>query len=384
MEHNIYNQFYYLLCEIAYGLKSKEAKYKKLLGSKVVCDKQYIKDQYLIRVLNKLYVFALKNNLKDSEGNILAPRDETDALTNYFSRNISDWMEGWSDDVKSVLEPFCGMEPLIQLRGGGKYLCNESCFELALQCTLYDKDAEQRQLFNVLKSLSQEAYVACRKYIITHPIIDSLNLGEFRIMLNELGLDERRMNKIIDYAYEPIPDDAAFECLCCGWTVSRTIDGSLCCIESRCKHNTDNFKKIEKLGDTRNLRRLKPGVMRYMSIPGKLELLIEKYCLKNDIKYELWPNKDDYDIKITMPNGRILAIDAKDYRNAFVLGKNIQDNNTLFCSEDWNEGYIVVPDESVEQKVDYCKVINKVLRRKIGNMSCITFSELIERIREVH
>lgn len=378
-----YTEFYNLLTEIAFGLKSKEETYKKKINGDTNLSEQYIKDKYLIHSINKLYGFAMKYNIKDSKNRLLTPKDETDAIVNFFSRPIYEWFNGWENELFDSLKPFFEMEPLISIKSGNKYICNEdSCFELAQQCTTYDQNAEQKNLFNLLRTFDQDPYVFCRKYIIVHPLIDSMEVREFKLNLIKLGINEKKVDKFIDLAYESIPEDALYKCSNCGWTVSINIENELQCIDRRCRHNTDNFRNCTSLGDVRNMKRLKPGVMRYMSIPGKLDIFIENYCFKNNIECELWPHKDVYDVRISLKEDMVIAIDTKDYRNAFVLSNKILEDDNLFSINDWNLAFIVVPDEMLQDKADYCQVVNNALSRKSKNISCIILSDLISMIRE--
>lgn len=105
-----------------------------------------------------MYAFAMQHHLKSPDGSVLAPSDETHGIIHHFSRTAEEWTQDWPSEMRTQLEAFFDMEPLVKLRLNNKYICQDSCFELAQQCTLYDPDAEQRQLYQILKSLSQEAY----------------------------------------------------------------------------------------------------------------------------------------------------------------------------------------------------------------------------------
>ena len=129
--------------------------------------------------------------------------------------------------------------------------------------------------------------------------------------------------------------------------------------------------------------RLKPGIMRYFSLPGILELNIEKFCIQNNLEYTLWPNNDSYDIKVQDRKGNIIVIDAQDYSNAFTLAHSLLKSNNIFNKVEYTKAFIVVPDEAKKRKYDYCTVVNKALKRVNENVSCITITELFEIIGEV-
>lgn len=70
--------------------------------------------------------------------------------------------------------------------------------------------------------------------------------------------------------------------------------------------------------------RLRHGVMRYMCLPGQLELKIQKIAEKCGCGAELWPDRDKYDVKITLPDGQVWAIDAKTHRNPYMLKRALK------------------------------------------------------------
>ena len=63
--------------------------------------------------------------------------------------------------------------------------------------------------------------------------------------------------------------------------------------------------------------------MRYFAQPGTLELDIVAFCEKKKLGWELWPQKDTYDVEITFPDGAVWEIDAKAYRNPIALRSKI-------------------------------------------------------------
>lgn len=64
--------------------------------------------------------------------------------------------------------------------------------------------------------------------------------------------------------------------------------------------------------------------MRYMCLPGQLELKIQKIAEKCGCGAELWPDRDKYDVKITLPDGQVWAIDAKTHRNPYMLKRALK------------------------------------------------------------
>lgn len=47
-------------------------------------------------------------------------------------------------------------------------------------------------------------------------------------------------------------------------------------------------------------------------------------CGKCGCGAELWPDRDKYDVKITLPDGQVWAIDAKTHRNPYMLKRALK------------------------------------------------------------
>ncbi|MBR1853782.1 MAG: hypothetical protein IJ794_11695 [Lachnospiraceae bacterium] len=122
--------------------------------------------------------------------------------------------------------------------------------------------------------------------------------------------------------------------------------------------------------------------MKYISVPGKLELEIFNYCTKRKLQSALWPEMDKYDIGITFANGDVWAIDAKAVREPrFLKEKIILDGG--FPSGDYVEGYYVIPDAYADERTDYLDIINRQLESMGSrNIRCVKLRDLKKAIRE--
>jgi len=126
--------------------------------------------------------------------------------------------------------------------------------------------------------------------------------------------------------------------------------------------------------------RLKRGVMRYISNPGKLELEIQSFCQKLNIKTELWPNHDQYDIKIIFKDGTTWGIDAKDYVNPYMLAKSISEDRE-FQRAPIDKGFYVIPNSANNYAPDYLKICKRALPHA-SKFDCIKLSQIKRLIRD--
>ena len=133
-------------------------------------------------------------------------------------------------------------------------------------------------------------------------------------------------------------------------------------------------------GTSETIYRLKKGVMRYFAQPGKLELDIVAFCQKKKLGWELWPQKDTYDVEITFPDGTVWEIDAKAYRNPVALRSKIESDNGL-PDGNYQRGYFVIPTDFAKGNRQYTTIVNRGLDAlHQPNVRCITMHQLKENI----
>ena len=381
----IQEEFLEIYYELAYGFQSKYQQYNRNrnnqedggLNKQTECfQRKYVRNDYLVHALNRFVAFAVRCNMLDDEGKIIAPNNETDAIENWFNLVVGEWLTKWHGDLSSALSIYSELDPLINY-SDGIFIPTTACEEYAGECLRYNQDSEQLRLFKLIYGLSQKGYVYCRKFFILHKVASTIELLEFREKLSDMGVEYSLIEKIVEAAYEYIPNDCLYECKC-GWTVSRNEQEIYTCIHERCRKETNNFTNLKLLKDKVMMKRLRRGVMRYLALPGELEIKIEKYCDKKEgLIVELWPEKDTYDIKVSLPNKKEYIIDAKDYSSPFALGQHLlKDNKLIWQKNESNQVFIVVPDEVEDLKKDFTLVVNKIIAEEYGSIKCITFREL--------
>ena len=337
--------------------------------------------------LNKLLIFAISNNCFDNTGKIIAPFDETDAVLNYFSKPVSNWMSKWPEEVVNAVKEgyIFSWDNLVEPRYGNKYQPTRFCEEVADVYRIVETELEQERFYNSIKNLDQEEYVALRRFVIENrAITKSLLNNEMRAFIERFEKDSVR-NAILA-AYEKWSDTAnkVYICSYCGWTVTfdRNNEGS--CQDKRCKSNTNSFKDIKIINDSpENYYRLKKGVMQFIASPGSIELEIEKTCIDMGLKTLMWPDMDRYDIKIVFGDGEYWAVEAKDYSKAFLLKDKIEQQSVAIPDAGYEKAFVVIPDDRVKNNPDYCKTVNKGIRAvEQKSVKCITFKDLIKRIKK--
>ncbi|MBE1537082.1 restriction endonuclease-related protein [Actinomadura algeriensis] len=178
----------------------------------------------------------------------------------------------------------------------------------------------------------QRLYRASRKFLIEHPA------GPMQKLQTKVGESGVRM---VPGGYQPIPESALFRtqddvawwwpCPDCHWPMAVTREQVQC----RYRPHSAVFSVTEQHGTKRpKLSRVDEGhrtktplalqaegcgcvaqgIWRFIVVPGASELRIAAYLEKLGAEVELWPEMDDYDLRVAI-GGTELRVDVKEYRS---------------------------------------------------------------------
>lgn len=377
-----------ILYHIAKGLSHKIYVQNKANNNK----SKYPDSSVFRHGLNELAVFAMSNECFSPEGDLLAPLDETDAIMNYFSRPVYDWMSKWPQWIIDIAEKqyLLHWDNLVVIGDKHTYILSEFCEQLSdvHKINNVETELEQEDFYRRLISLEQKEYEFIRRFVIEkeNRVIKKDRLNG---IIRDVGVKYKKLDEIkqIFYtAYETWDNDGIKINICsrCGWTVSYDRNGYGKCQSDRCRNETNNFREVHEINDSSlNYYRLKRGIVRFVSDPGLIELDIERECKKLGLKVEMWPEMDKYDLKITFNDGKCWCVDAKDYSKAFLLKYKIENENMALPFGDWERGFIVIPNQRIKDDKDYCKIVNRGIEA-IGQMrtSCVGVTDFINRVKE--
>ena len=351
-------EFNRMISAIVSGLYEKEQNNDK-----------YPYSEHLLYGINIFSALAFQQKQFD----LLAKMNEASFITEYAVRPVKEWFFGWDNTFVSQISqyPLYETNALIKLYDKRNYSITEECENLYSNAENDMFNAlEQNYIYLMMKELSPQKYTSVRKFIVQHPVCNDTELRKIKIKYHDPDITE-----IIAAAYEDVPENS-YRCPVCGWTMTFHGIQSFCCNQS-CTESNPSPEQLDKI-DTAKYMRLKHGVMRYMCLPGKLELAIQVEAERCGNKTELWPEKDRYDIKIVLSDGEIWAIDAKTHRNPYTLTASIK-NDHQFFSADADKRFYVVPKKHLEVHADYCDICNAALKEKKAKL--ITDEELYRMIR---
>lgn len=333
---------------------------------------------YSNKLIHGINIFAAQALLySESPDIILNNMHEAAFIEMYATKPVSEWFAGWNDVFVSCAKEnsLWNTEALTMCYGQGKYRVTDDCVDLI---NAQDNDLlngmEQKEIYKAMMQLSQKDYVYFRKYMITHPICSEQELRRMRIQY----ADNSDALFILNVAYEQVPADC-YRCPVCGWTLIFEGMQAYCCNTS-CSSQKLRPEDLEIISEFDNYR-LRHGAMRYIALPGQLELQIQKYADKQGLQTELWPNKDQFDIGITFCDGTYWAIDAKTYSSPYRLKEDIS-KDTIFNRIKADKIFYVIPDELQHDHPDYCLICNNHLERIHSNACCLTYRELKTLMKE--
>lgn len=344
-------------------------------------ERQKVEGEYYYskKLIHGINIFQSLNYKYNPKGFDFNKMHEQSFITNYAMKPVSQWFEGWEDTDRLDLsnQGFYYMDALVGDSGFNTFHVNDDCEDYI---EYIEKDVvagiEQRVVYECLRSLNQEEYVDLRKYFINHPItsLEELRKMKLKYSENDIALCA------VENAYEVIMEDC-FVCPKCGWTLQKEKIGMRCQNRS-CSEEKYIQGELQNVPGDSGMLRLKRGVMKYICVPGKLELEIYNYCNKHKVQSVLWPEMDKYDIGITFSNGDIWAIDAKAIREPQFLKENIIRDGG-FPDGKYKRGFYVIPDAYADERTDYLDIINCQLE-SMGNRNicCIRLRDLKKKIRE--
>lgn len=330
---------------------------------------KYSYSDKLMYGINKLAAMAVQNGRAD----ILPELHENAFVKRYAARPVRSWFDGWNTAFTAELKkyPLFNTGTLAQTHDGNIFDITYECYEL---CSNTENDffnaLAQENAYRKMRELSAEDYTAVREFIILHPLCSERDIRRFKIAHNSLEIQS-----VFNDAYEDIPQDS-YKCPECGWTMRFVGKRSVCC-NSSCSRTHPTRDQLERI-DSSYEKRLVHGVMRYMCIPGRIEIEIRDKAEKYGCIAELWPEHDKYDVKITLPDGSVWAIDAKTHRNPYNLASQIK-NDGRFTSEQADEHIYVVPHERKAENPAYCDICKDALQPSVLFM---TDKELYRKIKE--
>jgi hypothetical protein len=188
-------------------------------------------------------------------------------------------------------------------------------------------------------------YVNSRHFLIEKPVVRLQELVEQVSRGNIL-------NEVQD-AYEPIPTECVENgkvFLCCNCHDGLILrDGHLYCRNWIICEKHGDFTKAHSIDFAPDLKRLKRGMKAYVCLPGLPEIELGNKLSKLKLTTRLWPGIDEYDLRITLPSGKVWAVDVKASKSPWILGRREAEKGFIqhYSLPDlrWDRAFYVIDDD---------------------------------------
>lgn len=220
---------------------------------------------------------------------------------------------------------------------------------------------------------ANEDYVAIRRYVITHPWTSNEQLRrQFRdlrhIKIQDVGglyQEARSLQSILLHQSAGTSEARYWNCPACGPLYQRNKRlGSLkpnACL-GRCPGPL-GWQDLDPMNYPLVLKR---GIHLRTMIPGTTEIQLYQWLTQDaqsttpELQHViLWPGVDCYDLQLrfqrSSQTSETWAIDVKDYKDPFALGKHIAQDKRHFTERtlEWQRWYYVYPSYREQQRSDY-------------------------------
>ena len=245
----------------------------------------------------------------------------------------------------------------------------------------------QRIMLRVIENCrgrgDQDGYVKFRRFVIEHPVATQIELIE---ALEAVSDDSLR--SLLNEAYEEVPGyttsgGAVQTCKRCGWTAASNVttqEGR--CANRRCRQldGVQAGQYPDRHPMSPGLRRVRAGLARYTTQPGGLELSLYRSLSKlKDLKVELWPGFDAFDIGIEFPDGDLWAVDCKDSGRPGFLATRL--SREEFPQQDsWRRAFYVFPYYRRELTPQYGRIFSSGWRTEDQRVSWSFDDEFLKMV----
>ncbi|WP_107669983.1 hypothetical protein [Cyanothece sp. BG0011] len=280
--------------------------------------------------------------------------------------SILNMVEAARHSVEAVEPDFCQWvdfpdEPLIEDMIQPSEECEDFASDYSLSLEIDNNQSYILRLMDEIKKydLPLQTYTIFRRFIAENPFPSEFD----QALLLDKHPEIERVKDLLEEAYQPAPPQSHDMGLC------KKCGGYLDCaareINECCEPLEQKVDKSPIIDTVYCLIR-----------PSLIELRLAKIIKEMGLEVELWPELDKADLKITFPDGKIWAIDAKDWGSATRLARKLNQDKIPDIGQ--SQSFFVVPDYRLKKLQDQAIFKSKYQ----GNIEVISESELIKRIKK--
>jgi hypothetical protein len=264
----------------------------------------------------------------------------------------------------------------------------QQCLEWAISAP--DAAAEQFENELMIDAISQcrvarapDSYTAFRRLMITRPILTGTDLALLGEDLDLTLLIEtiKRSYELASAAY--LRDGRYAECARCRCLLAPIGADEYRCELDRCRR--EHHPRVGRLIDPavcNGVYQLARPLRMFITGPGLAEIDLETELIRKKLPTEMWPNFDVYDLRITLPNQRVWAVDVKDRANPALLGRG---TCPLPPNPPYDRAFLVIPQYRFDELESYGRLFTHHLPEDVhGKVDLLSDTEFMRLVmREV-
>jgi hypothetical protein len=282
------------------------------------------------------------------------PLSIADLMTWCRDRPVVDWPLDLPDDLADPDDRLVDPDALQPTR-----LCFEWAIDRPDSATeQIDRELVHTAIERCRAANSPASYIAFRRLLIERPVLTRDKAADVALEPAFTPIDG-----LLTQIYLPAPagwsrNRRFAACGRCHTLLAPTRDGEWWCENDRCRRQGNAPLGPEYAEDDGVLLLTRP-LRLFVTAPGQSELRLERRLRRLGLKPELWPGFDAYDLRITLPDGRVWAVDVKDWANPALLARHTV---PLLDDPPYDEAFVVVPEHRLHRK-NYLDVVRDHLRR---------------------
>ena len=241
-------------------------------------------------------------------------------------------------------------------------------------------EIEQKAVEEALKECRgkqlDEEYRVFRRMIIEHPVISVISEWPKKL-LKEPKLPKKLLNDIYKDLNVLTAEEECHLCPRCGYYQLKRSDNSYRCYNDTC----EELRVKQKLGEgktvkAKDYKAVTGGVHRFVTLPGIWEIQLYKELKKLGAGVTLWPNIDEYDLRVEFKSGVTWAIDVKNW--CYLNEKRLHKVQSI---RDAAKTFVVFPDEREDDL--RIKGRRRELHKELKGVSLKFISEIIKEAKKI-
>lgn len=203
----------------------------------------------------------------------------------------------------------------------------------------------------------QPSYQRFRTLLVQRPVMTAEDLLDTTLhpLLQPLST-------FLKQAYQEVPlsclhDGQVYICRHCGWTLT-WHKGEPRCGSQQCPGGQDPRRARLAPAPRETLRRLLPGLYRFVTLPGLAEVGFYEKVRQSLPRVDLYPDFDRWDLRLHFADGQSWALDFKDWGRPFWLASELQEKRREAGDA---RAIVVIPDRRVREYPGYLNILRHLV-----------------------